>query len=334
MPKARAAKVAGGRRDNRRTSPGKPLPPPPVKVSKVPAASTTPSSDTRLRPRLGKKSNSPESGASATVPPSASLRPSGETRPGPVGQKGGHRRVDTLTASAAQEFPHEITDHYKVYRQLQNAIVRLTLQVKSIERMIAGDQKKKINPVAPRLAAMLTEAATSPLKNARGLLQSPYKAEAKAMDSIVKALPVWEWAEGVRGIGSNILAQIIAETGDLSKYANPAKVWKRMGLALVRGHRQQFWSATRAGFTRSENVQMAEEMGYVARRRALMAVTGDCIIRAKNPHYGAIYREYKKRKLKELPPKEKGRKMHAHKMALRYIEKRFLLDLWKAWRAT
>lgn len=262
------------------------------------------------------------------------LRPSGDTMPAPVGRWVGQREVEIHRGSAAPEFPHEITDHYKVYRQLQNAITRLTLQIKAVERMIAGDHKKKINPVSPQLAAMLTEAATSPLKNARALLQSPYKAESKAMDRIVKALPVWKWAEGVRGIGSSILAQIIAETGDLSKYANPAKVWKRMGLALVRGHRQQFWSATRAGFTRSENVQMAEEMGYVARRRALMAVTGDCIIRAKNPHYGVIYREYKKRKIKELPPKEKGRKMHAHKMALRYIEKRFLLDLWKAWRAT
>jgi hypothetical protein len=38
----------------------------------------------------------------------------------------------------------------------------------------------------------------------------------KAMEALAKTLPVWSWAETVRGFGAVSLATIVAEAGDLS----------------------------------------------------------------------------------------------------------------------
>ncbi len=235
------------------------------------------------------------------------------------GKDGGHALADTRIGDAAvQSFPVELLQNYSVYRQIQKPLVALKNQITAL---------KKFDP---------TNFAIMPLLGMLAAGQKDYKAEEKKIVAHVRSMPIWEWAKGVRGIAESSLGQILSETGDLSKYANPSKVWKRMGLALVRGHRQQFWAANRKGFTRTENVQMAVDMGYSARRRALMAVVGSNLIRTKNVEYGKLYRdrkEFEREKLiAEHGPKYKSLKSHAHKRALRYMEKRFLLNLWKAWR--
>jgi len=56
------------------------------------------------------------------------------------------------------------------------------------------------------------------------------------MAKLARKLPAYAWVKGVRGVGDVSFARIIAETGDLSAYETPGKIWKRMGLAVFDGH--------------------------------------------------------------------------------------------------
>jgi hypothetical protein len=233
-----------------------------------------------------------------------------------------HRRTGTLKSNAgAHQFPNELLQDYRIYRQLQTAIGRLNNQIKAI---------KKYDPLHGAILPLLEMYETG---------RRSYKLAEKKIVTTVQSMPIWENVRTVRGLAENSLGQILGETGDLSNYSNPAKLWQRMGLGMFRGHRQQNWSQDRKGFTKSENLQMAEGMGYSSRRRSLMHVVGSNLIRAKNPEYGKLYRDRKALELTKLPErdpatgkKNKGRLAHAHKRAMRYMEKRFLLNLWKAWR--
>ncbi|HUW34835.1 MAG TPA: hypothetical protein VM223_24770 [Planctomycetota bacterium] len=135
-------------------------------------------------------------------------------------------------------------------------------------------------------------------------------------------LPVTEFVDSVRGFGLTGLAMIIGEAGDLGNYANPAKLWKRMCLAVIDGVSQR----------KATDPEVAARMGYNPRRRAVMYRVGDSMIKGNKDGYRELYDSRKAMELERLPADEKGRKMHAHRRAQRYIEKRLLRDLWRAWR--
>lgn len=160
----------------------------------------------------------------------------------------------------------------------------------------------------------------------------------KKLAELAKQLPVYKtFVEPLNGMGAIGLGQIIAETGDLSLYANPAKVWKRMGLAVFNGRSQR----------KTTDAKLAIEMGYSPRRRSTMFVIGDSLLKKQNP-YREVYLERKKTELakakaeglKVVPaakiPKAKKElyrsEGHIHRRAQRYMEKRLLLNLWRAWR--
>ncbi len=161
------------------------------------------------------------------------------------------------------------------------------------------------------------------------------------MDRLARLLPVAPWfMENVFRTEAKSLAVIIAETGDLSNYANPGKVWKRMGLAVMGEVRQ---GGLRRGAAAGEWIAH----GYSARRRSYMFVIGDTLLKG-NEHYRAIYHQRKedeRTKAAErglivapsakIPAKRKAEFIsdgHIHKRSQRYMEKRLLKDIWQAWR--
>jgi hypothetical protein len=165
----------------------------------------------------------------------------------------------------------------------------------------------------------------------------------KEMERLAKSLPVWAaFGEPIKGFGSRSLAVILAETGDLSNYANPAKVWKRMGLAVMDGVRQ-------GGLRKSAGADEWIAHGYSAKRRSFMFVIGDVLVKNQNP-YRELYltrKSIERAKAEALgltvvpaakiPVKRKHEFMsdgHVHRRAQRYMEKRLLKDLWQAWRQT
>ena len=172
---------------------------------------------------------------------------------------------------------------------------------------------------------MRYDGAVRPFFDARHVLNKQRLESEKLLEQLAAQLPVAKWIETVRGVSLLSLAAVVAEAGDLSReghapwrgYANPAKLWKRMGLALVDGERQRKCADTEKGTA----------MGYSPLRRSVVWNIGECIIKAGDKHYRAIYDT---RKVYEAT-KIEGPPILIHRRAKRYMEKRFLFDLWRVW---
>lgn len=156
----------------------------------------------------------------------------------------------------------------------------------------------------------------------------------KAMARLARQLPVWDsFCKHIRGFGTGkesgvSLAVIVAEAGDLSNYANPGKLWKRLGLAPGQNR-------IPPGLSKEQQKQAWIDRGYSPRRRSHMWNIGDALIKGnRDGKYRTIYLERKAyEKARAAETKEELTDMHAHLRAQRYMEKRLLKDLWRAWRA-
>ncbi|MEZ2410557.1 hypothetical protein AB6806_27550 [Bosea sp. RCC_152_1] len=218
----------------------------------------------------------------------------------------------------------EIREQWRRRQAWHRAEKSLTLQARALCRRLAegGDKKEAeaiYNAAFSKGAHEMAEialAAIFPLTEARDGVEKHRKLVEKRLVKLAKELPVASWVESVRGVGLASLAAIIGEAGDLSAYDNPAKLWKRMGLAVMPdGGRQR----------RIGGVE-ALDHGYSPARRSVMWNLGACIVKAGGP----LKDVYDVRKLYEAERVET--KMHAHNRAQRYVEKRFLRDLWSRWR--
>jgi hypothetical protein len=158
----------------------------------------------------------------------------------------------------------------------------------------------------------------------------------KELKRLAKLLPVWGgFGESIRGFGEASLATIVGEAGDLSNYSSVAKLWKRMGVAVLGGIRQ-------GGLPKNAPAESWIEHGYSRKRRSRMWNIGDALIKAQvrkvdgdeearqaiGP-YGQVYLD---RKAYEVARNPDIKPIVAHRRAQRYMEKRLLRHLWAAWR--
>jgi len=239
--------------------------------------------------------------------------------------------------------PDLISTLVELHRQrvaLHKSEKSLTLQIKALCRRLVGGSTKEADTLYRSMLngqghelAMHAAAVTAPFVQARAVINESRAQAEKGLAQHAKLLPVWQWVDGVRGFGPGSLAAIVGEAGDIGTYSNPAKLWKRMGLAVI-------------GDSRQRKVAGADaiEHGYSPRRRSVMWVIGDSLIktsirvvrdddgndtgeRSSLSEYGQIYID---RKAYERPRVETDG--HAHARAKRYMEKRLLRDLWRAWR--
>jgi len=236
-----------------------------------------------------------------------------------------------------------IGDLRELWRQrvdLHRAEKSLTLQIKAkCRRVMEGDKtagekmyKSMLNGQAMD-GAPEVRMASEPFINARAIIKAERMQTEKLLERLAKQLPVWPWVESVRGFGALSLAGIAGEAGALGMYANPAKLWKRMGLAVINGERQ-----------RRVTGASALDHGYSPQRRSLAWNIGANMLKAgirkvkdkdgndtgeriALSEYAELYLA---RKAYERPRVETDG--HAHNRAKRYMEKRVLRDLWRAWR--
>ncbi len=108
----------------------------------------------------------------------------------------------------------------------------------------------------------------------------------KSMVKMAKTLPVAAWVERPeqRGFGMLFLAIVIGETGDLANYANPAKVWRRLGCAPWTKNGETLMGATwkSRGKSKTFTKLTAEEwegMGYNPRRRSIAYLIGEGLMK-------------------------------------------------------
>lgn len=185
----------------------------------------------------------------------------------------------------------------------------------------------------------------------------------KQMEKLAKVLPVWEWAKPIAGLGARSLAVIVAEAGDLSNYPKKGHLWKRMGLAVIGdGSGEEDVAQGKLPKTASKDEWIRH--GYSPRKRSKMYVIGDVMVKV-----GDVYRDVflarcayeharviddgkivvsttssvtetwagrglavRKITQREFNESTMVRAGHLHKRAQRYMEKRLLRDLLRAWK--
>jgi hypothetical protein len=232
----------------------------------------------------------------------------------------------------------ELATAYRYRRRILKAQIRLRSQVRGTIKTARGMAIDSELPLPTDMRKKLSEAErvlVGPLLEAEALLRGHLLRAKKDMEAQARELPIWDaWAKEVTGLGPCNLACILGESGDLSNYSGPAKLWKRFGLA--------------PGQRKHRDVEKALEAGYSPSRRAVMHVTGSLGLLTKQGTYHEVYLERKRFELvkaadeglKVAPagkiPKGKTAEYrsegHIHMRALRYMEKRLLRDLWRAWR--
>lgn len=141
------------------------------------------------------------------------------------------------------------------------------------------------------------------------------------MEKLARQLPVYPWAKAVKGFGDLALAVVIGEAGDLSNYATKERLWKRLGLAVIDGIRQQ----------KRSNVDEAAAHGYNPQRRAeIYSCVSESLTKWKaHNRYGAVYAA---RRLRTAETHPEWNKAHSHNDAMRVMTKKLLADLWREWR--
>ena len=162
----------------------------------------------------------------------------------------------------------------------------------------------------------------------------------RRMKVFAKTLPVAKWVEHKDqcGFGLLFLAIVIGETGDLSNYANPAKVWRRMGCAPWTFDGKTAMGCTwRCGAEGKLPAAEWEEFGYSPRRRSIAFLIGEGMVkqngaREKPKRKCGPYRlRYDETKVTfaEKHPEYKRLRCHLHGMLL--ATKLLLKNLWIEW---
>lgn len=236
-----------------------------------------------------------------------------------------------------------IIETWRTRMDLLRSETRLTLQLKAICRRLSQGDKDAGNALYNEVvsgagqgedARVAVSAMVQLLPHRDGIRKSRAQVE-KRLVAMAEQLRVAPFVEATRGFGLPGLAGIVGESGDLGSYSNPSKLWKRMGVAVIRGERQRRVAG---------DADLAIEHGYNAERRSLLWNIGESLVKAGGYYY-EVYRarkEYEVAKaetagLQILPAAEAKKvaesrsKQHVHNRARRYAEKCLLRDLWCEW---
>ena len=161
--------------------------------------------------------------------------------------------------------------------------------------------------------------------------------ETRGFNSLEKLLddfPIYtEFLKDIRGVGPAMAGIIISEI-DITKAEYPSSIHKYAGLDVVKGE------------GRSHKKHHLEESTYIDKegkeqkkmgitfnpflKTKLIGVLGTSFLRSAS-EYREHYDNYKNR-LENAPAHKEKTKGHRHNMAVRYMVKRFLIDLYVNWR--
>ena len=167
----------------------------------------------------------------------------------------------------------------------------------------------------------------------------------KEMLELAEDLSVAEWIdeEPQRGFGLQMLSIVIGETGDLSNYENPAKVWKRLGCAPYTKDGVTLMGSTwrrrnaKRGEVRLEKEDW-EKFGYSPRRRSIAYLIGENMVKQNgqkkdgNWTFKGPYRlRYEEGKLVFAERHPDYTKLRIHNHGMLVSAKLLLKNLWLEW---
>ncbi len=223
-----------------------------------------------------------------------------------------------------------------------------------------AEAKKVIEQIeAGKVASDVHGIVLTTMISVRGFNEAKMIAE-DDMLALVKQLEITAWIaeEEQKGFGLLSLGKILGETGDLANYANPGKVWRRLGCAPFTKEGVTLMGATwRSRSKRKDVVTLHkkdwEEFGYSPRRRSLAYLIGEGLVKRNKSIYRERYDTAKAFTLKNRPDwtrcekcKGTGRigkskcenckgtgevKMRCHNHAMLLATKLLLKNLWIEW---
>jgi hypothetical protein len=176
---------------------------------------------------------------------------------------------------------------------------------------------------------------------ARGPMDEVRDDSTAGIEELAAQLPVAPWVESIPGAGILGLALIVAEAGPLDNYANPEKLWKRLGFAPYDGHAGSTWKRETWRPRKLDKEEwianpFSGERYATMYTIALWLVNKQWISAAKagadeghpNGRYGEVYAARRIRTEISHPEWTPG---HRRQDGLRIAFKQFLVDLWEQW---
>ena len=177
-------------------------------------------------------------------------------------------------------------------------------------------------------------------------LEAVEKAHFRRLDNVLFEYAIYrDFLVGVRGVGPAMAGVIISEI-DIYKAQYPSSLWKYAGLDVVITEEIDDYGEL-IGQGRSRRREHLVKVKYIDKegkekerdsitynpwlKTKLVKVLGTSFLRTKDCHYRQCYDDYKYRLEHSQKHKDKT-KLHRHNMAMRYMVKRFLADLYKVWR--
>jgi hypothetical protein len=170
-------------------------------------------------------------------------------------------------------------------------------------------------------------------------LERNESAQFRRLESVLDEFPIYtEFLKGVRGCGPAMSGIVIGEI-DIAKAKYPSSLWAYAGIDVVTNGDESRGRSRRKEHLREvayidKDGKPATRLGITFNpflKTKLVGVLGPCLIKANSDPYRAIYDGYKHR-LESHPKWSQTTKAHRHNAAIRYMIKRFLCDLYAAWR--
>ncbi len=173
----------------------------------------------------------------------------------------------------------------------------------------------------------ITEKAEDTLKSHATEVQDTEKSFAKSINKELKNYPIWsEYLLNVKGCGHVMGGVLISEIREIQRFETVSKLWSYFGYGLKSGEVQ-----------RRKKGEMANWNSF---GKTKLFVLAECLIRSGNPQYRKLYDDYKHRLQNRKCTSHVGKKNlddmgcsdgHRHAMAMRYMIKMFLKDVYMEW---
>lgn len=191
---------------------------------------------------------------------------------------------------------------------------------------------------------LMTSASEMRLLESYEHLLSSESSHIKMIDWELEQIPVYtHWLKNVRGVGPTMAGVILSEI-DITKCNSISALWAYCGLDVVITVNEDTGEITQEGRSRKKHHlkpktytnrdgNTIETVGITFNpmlKTKLIGVLGSVFLKLGG-HYRTIYDGYKHR-LECHPSHQTKTKGHRHNMAIRYMVKQFLADLWTEWR--
>jgi hypothetical protein len=156
------------------------------------------------------------------------------------------------------------------------------------------------------------------------------------LGEILRDYPIFTtFLDKVRGIGPAMAGVIISEI-DIHKAKYPSSLWAYAGLDVApdgQGRSRKKEHLVERDYVNKDGEQ-AKRVGITFNpflKTKLTGVLASSFLRSGNERYAKLYHDYKTRLENHEKHKDKT-KGHRHNMAIRYMVKQFLVDLYREWR--